>query len=150
MTREALDQLAADFLSGSLPRDQWNHVAHLAVGAWHVDRFGADEAIVRLRAGIRALNERHGTLNTPTGGYHETITVAYARLIGEFLSAFEPNTSLERRVSHLMTGPLAARAFLLKFWSRELLMSEAARAAWVAPDLEPLALPPEALPLARQ
>jgi len=146
VTRDALEELAAGFLSGSLPRDQWNHIAHLSVGAWHVHRFGVDQAIARLRAGIRALNDRHGTPNTTTTGYHETVTVAYARLIEEFLSAFEPGTPLERRVSHLVTGPLSERSFLMKFWSRPLLMSGAARAAWVAPDLEPLALPPEALP----
>ena len=150
MTREALDELAAGFLSGSLPRDQWNHVAHLSVGAWHVYRFGVDHAIARLRVGIRALNDRHGTRNTTTTGYHETITVAYARLIEEFLSAFEPSTPLERRVGHLVAGPLSEPSFLLRFWSRPLLMSEAARAAWVAPDLDLLAMPPEALPAQRQ
>jgi len=150
VTREALDELAAEFLSGSLPRDQWNHIAHLSVGAWHVYRFGVDHGIARLRASIRALNDRHGTPNTATTGYHETITVAYARLIEEFLSAFEPSTPLECRVSHLVAGPLSERSFLLRFWSRPVLMSGAARAAWVAPDLEPLAMPPEAIPVRPQ
>ena len=150
VTSEALDQLASEFLSSSLPRDQWNHIAHLSVGAWHVYRFGVDEAVARLRVGIRALNDRHGTPNTTTSGYHETITVAYARLIEEFLSSFEPSIPLEHRVSHLLSGPLSERSCLLRFWSRALLMSEAARAAWVAPDLEPLGVPPEAIPLHRQ
>lgn len=141
MTREALDQLAADFLAGSLPREQWTHNAHLTVGAWHVHRFGVDEAITRLRVGIRTLNERHGTPNTTTSGYHETITVAYALLIEEFLSTFQPSLPLERRVDDLLSGPLAERSYLLTFWSRALLMSETARAAWVAPDLAPLACP---------
>jgi hypothetical protein len=149
VTREALDQLAAAFVSGSLPRDQWTHIAHLSVGAWHVHHFGADQAIARLRVGIRALNERHGTANTTTTGYHETITVAYARLIGEFLAAFDPNVPLEDRVSLLVSGPLSERSWLLRFWSRAVLMSEAARAAWIAPDLEPLVLPLEAIPLGR-
>jgi hypothetical protein len=148
--REALEELAAAFLSRSLPRAQWTHGAHLSVGAWHVHRFGVDEAIARLRVGIRALNDFHGTINTATSGYHETITVAYARLIEEFLVGFEPGTPLAHSVSHLLAGPLSERSLLLKFWSRALLMSEAARAAWVAPDLQPLAVPPEAIPLPRQ
>jgi hypothetical protein len=147
VTRDALDELAAEFLSGSLPRDRWNHVAHLSVGAWHLHRFGVDQAIAKLRFGIRALNDRQGTPNTATSGYHETITIAYARLIEEYLSGFEPSTPLDRRVSHLVTGPLSERSFLLKFWSRPVLMSAAARAAWIAPDLEPLAVPLEAIPL---
>jgi hypothetical protein len=115
-----------------------------------VHRFGVDHAIARLRAGIRALDDRHGTPNSTTSGYHETITVAYARLIEEFLSAFEPGIPLECRVSDLVTGPFSERSLLMRFWSRPLLMSGAARAAWVAPDLEPLAMPPEAVPRQRQ
>lgn len=146
VTREALDQLAAAFLSGSLPREQWTHAAHLSVGAWHVHHFGADEAIARLRVGIRALNDRHGTRNTTTTGYHETITIAYVRLIEEFLAFFDAGVPLEDRVSRLVSGPLSERSCLLKFWSRAVLMSEAARAAWIAPDLEPLGVPLEASP----
>jgi len=143
---DALDILVAEFLSQSLPRNRWTHTAHLSVGAWHVHRFGAADAIMRLRAGIRALNDRHGTPNTATNGYHETITVAYVRLIAEFLVAFEPSIPLSRRVSHLVAGTLSEKSVLLKFWSTDLLMSAAARAAWVAPDLAPLALPSDAVP----
>jgi len=141
-----LDQLAAAFLDRTLPRNQWSHVAHLSVGAWHVHGFGADEAIARLRTGIRALNDRHGTANTPTGGYHETITIAYVRIIEQFLARFEPEIPLAQRVSCLTAGPVSEKAFLLRFWSRDLLMSPAARATWVAPDLAPLVLPPDAIP----
>lgn len=147
MSGSELDQLVADFLSGSLSRDRWTHTAHLSVGAWHVQQFGPDGAIARLRTGIRALNDHHGTPNTPTSGYHETITVAYVRLIERFLASFEPSSPLECRVSHLVGGPLAERSFLLQFWSRALLMSEAARASWVAPDLKPLELPADVAPL---
>ena len=118
MTCEALEERAARFLSGSLPRDQWTHAAHLCVGAWHVDRFGADEAIARLRVGIRALNDQHGTPNTATSGYHETITIAYARLLEQFLARYEPGTQLVERVPHLLTSRLSEGPFLLRFWSR--------------------------------
>jgi hypothetical protein len=116
-------------------------VAHLCVGAWHVDRFGADEALAMLRAGIRRLNDSHGVANSPTSGYHETITVAYVRLIDAFLASFPDGTPLETRVANLADGPLADKALLLRFWSKDLLMSAAARREWVAPDLAPLALP---------
>ncbi|MES1171745.1 MAG: hypothetical protein ABUL77_00785 [Bacteroidota bacterium] len=146
MTSGDLDRLAEEFQSQAIPRERWTHAAHLSVGAWHVDRFGADEAIARLRTGIRALNDRHGTANTTTSGYHETITVAYARLIEEFLAAFAPGLLLAARVDHLLASPLSQPSFLLRFWSRPSLMSEAARAAWVPPDLAPLGLPPGVIP----
>src|SRR5690606_29734789 len=81
-----LEDLVARFLPGTLPGEEWTHEAHLAVGLWHVHRYGAEEAIDRLRAGITALNARHGTPNTETRGYHETITVAYVRLLDQFLN----------------------------------------------------------------
>jgi hypothetical protein len=111
------------------------------VGAWHVHRHGAAEALGLLRQRIRRLNERHGTVNSDTGGYHETITAAYVKLIEAFLAASSAETELAVRVEELVSGPLSERSVLLRFWSREALMSPAARRAWVAPDLAPLALP---------
>jgi hypothetical protein len=142
----SLDALAAAFGNGTLPKSGWTHVAHLRVGAWHVHHFGAERALEILRPGIRRLNERHGTANTPTGGYHETITAAYVHLIAEFFAAFDAAIDLEQRVATLIDGPLGERAVLFKFWSKDHLLSERARTAWVPPDLAPLALPPEALP----
>jgi hypothetical protein len=66
-----VDGLAAGFVACTLPREAWTHAAHLIVGMWHVDRYGADEALLRLRAGIRRLNESHGTPNSDDDGYHE-------------------------------------------------------------------------------
>lgn len=142
MTSAALDQLANDFTAGDLPAVAWTHAAHLAVGAWHVHHFGPDEALLRLRRGIRALNDRHGTANTPTSGYHETITAAYTQLIAECLATFDGAVPLHERVATLLAGPLSDRTCLLRFWSRDRLMSPEARATWVPPDLAPLAWPP--------
>jgi len=94
-----------------------------------------------LRAGIRRLNDFHGTLNSTESGYHETITAAYVRLIEGFLALFEAGVPLERQVDLLIESPLAERSVLLRFWSRELLMSARARAEWVPPDLAPLEVP---------
>lgn len=147
MTRDELEELATRFLRQEIARAEWTHAAHLAVGAWHVHRFGADDAIARLRTGICALNDRHGTANTDTSGYHETITVAHVHLIAEFLEACAD--PLETRVARLLGSPLAQRDFLFRFWSRAVLMSAAARRSWTAPDLADLALPAEARSAAR-
>ena len=91
------------------------------------------------------MNDRHGTQNTATSGYHETITVAFVRLIDEYLVAVEPSLPLARRVSRLIASALSDRAVLLGFWSRDLLMSAAARERWVPPDLAALALPADVI-----
>jgi hypothetical protein len=138
VTAERLEELVRRFLDGSLPRAEWTHAAHLAVGAWHVDRFGADAAIDRLRVGIRALNDRHGTPNTATTGYHETTTIAYVRLLAEALAKASPEAPLPTRVARILAGPLAEKDHLFRFWSRDRLLSDPARATWTPPDLGPL------------
>jgi hypothetical protein len=140
MASRSLDELAAAFHSCTLPRDEWTHTAHLRVGAWHVHHHGATEALALLRTRIRRLNEHHGTANTATGGYHETITAAYVRLIEEFLATFARDVPLEERVDALLAGAIGERSVLLRFWSKEVLGSPRARAEWVDPDLRPLAL----------
>ncbi len=135
-----LDDLVARFLARVVPVAEWTHREHLIVGTWHVHAYGPDEALARMRTGIRALNDAHGTPNSETRGYHETITRAYIRLIAELLAPSAPATPAAA-VHRVLASPLADKDLLLRFWSRDRLMSPAARAAWVAPDLAPLRLP---------
>jgi hypothetical protein len=137
MTADELEAFAARFVAAQVPRSEWTHEAHLRVGAWHVARFGA-EALPLLRARITRLNERNGVANTPTGGYHETVTAAYVRIIQAHLAGCPPAMSLDERVRALIASPLARRDLLLDFYSHERLMSPAARAAWIEPDRAPL------------
>lgn len=105
---------------------------------------GGDAALTMLRRGIRQLNDSHGTSNSATSGYHETITVAYVRLIEAFLASFDGRVAFEDRVKVLVEGPLGEKSVLGRFWSHDLLLSERARATWVPPDLAPLTLPADA------
>jgi hypothetical protein len=107
-----------------------------------VHHLGATRALETLRTGIRRLNESHGVANTASGGYHETVTVAYVRIIDRFLAASNHDLPLEARVSELVSGPLGDRELIFRFWSRDRLFSNAARAAWVEPDIAPLDLLP--------
>jgi hypothetical protein len=132
--------LAQRFTALTLSKEEWTHVAHLTVGAWHVDRYGAAQALPLLRERIRRLNERHGGSNTATAGYHETITAAYVTILAAFLDACPPDLPLAARVDRLLASPLAGRDILLSFYSRERLLSTEARARWVEPDLGPLRL----------
>ena len=113
-----IDDFAARFQACTLRTEEWTHSAHLIVGLWHVDRFGAEEALIRLRSGIRRLNESFGGANTATSGYHETITAAYVTL----LSRFHERVTLMRRWmpgDAVLASPLAAKDVLFVFYSRE-------------------------------
>jgi polar amino acid transport system ATP-binding protein len=140
--RGTLADLVARFCALRVPRAEWTHAAHLRVGAWHVFHHGATAALPLLRERIRRLNESNGVVNSATGGYHETITAAYVQLLAAHLGTFAERVPLEDRVAALLAGPLAARDLLLRYWSRDVLMSPEARAAWVAPDRAPLGLVP--------
>jgi hypothetical protein len=133
-----VDGLAAAFLSCTLPREAWTHSAHLIVGLWHIDRYGTEEALSRLRVAIRRLNESHGTPNSDDDGYHETITRAYVQLLSQYYASCAAEMSLGERVTRLLRSPLADRDVLYAFYSRETLTSADARSRWVEPDIAPL------------
>jgi hypothetical protein len=135
-TSHELDDLVARFRARTVSKDEWTHVAHLAVGTWHVYTHGPDQALELLRVGITRLNEAHGTVNDDAGGYHETITRAYVRLLSDFIRA-HPGVGAADCVQALLVSPLAEKT-ALRYYSRESLRSVVARRGWVEPDLGPL------------
>ena len=137
MKAEELEDLVARFHSRTLTHAEWTHHAHLSVGMWHVHQFGSEEALGRIREGIRRLNDTHGTPNSETRGYHETITRAYITLLTDYLAA-QNGAPLADSVTSLLASPVAGKDLLLRFYTRERLMSVEARARWVEPDLASL------------
>jgi hypothetical protein len=124
----------AEFLSAfhscSLPPSCFHHADHLRLAWLHVHRNSLDIAIDSVRSGIQAY-ARH--LGKP-GIYHETLTVAWVRLIA---SHDEPTFDEFLRLNeHRLNGEL-----LYRFWSPERLQSEQARKEWLAPDKRPLPMP---------
>ena len=134
-----LESLVTRFHARTLPKSEWTHFAHLAVGAWQVQSEGPEQAMDTLRTAIRALNDSHGTANSDTGGYHETITQAYVILIAEFLRS-PGEDDLATRIQTLLASALASREALLTFYSKARLSSVEARRDWAEPDLAPLSV----------
>lgn len=126
------------FSAATLPQSAWTHEAHLVVGLWHVRTLGADRALGELRTGIRRLNDSHGTPNSDTRGYHETLTRLYVELLAAFHASAPPGVTFADEAGLLLASPLAARDLPARFYSRDRLMSVAARRAWVEPDLQSL------------
>jgi hypothetical protein len=127
------DELVRRFRERTLSKAEWTHAAHLRVGLWHVLHYPPDEALALLRTGICALNESHGNANTDSGGYHETITRFYVTWIRRYVD----RVGRERPVDELAEELVAAAGdskLPLRYYSRELLFSVAARRVWVTPD----------------
>lgn len=119
------------FEQGALEAAEWNHEGHLRVAFGLVRRYGPLEGLIRMRAGIFALNAAHGTSNTATSGYHETLTVAWFTLVAAAVrdtSALDFEQLIERRPELLL------EATVLAHYSAERIATVEARARYVRPD----------------
>jgi hypothetical protein len=120
----------ARFEAASL--DSFGHRDHLRVAFAYARRGGVEHAVARAREGLRRFAAAHGE----PGRYHDTLTTAWARVVGHYaLQAREDDFD-----AFLAAHPrLLERDLLCAHYSRDRLFSATARAAFVEPDL--VALP---------
>ena len=126
------------FAACSLARDEWNHAAHFAAALWLM-RYRPDlDAAAEMPRLICAYNESVGGANDDHSGYHETITLASLRALRGVLDANPADMPIHTIVNALMASTMGNPNWLLEYWSRDLLMSVAARRQWREPDLKAL------------
>jgi hypothetical protein len=119
----------------TLPESAWTHLAHVRA-AWTSFRlYPAADAIGRIRRGIRRYNT--DVLGRP-GMYHETVTVAFSRLVADRMRSGETWDAFVLRIADLLDGNSPV---LLGYYSRERLFSADARERFVEPDLAKLPNP---------
>lgn len=124
------------FEDQSLPLEEWNHRAHLKVAYLYLNQFSFAEALEKLRRGIQAYNAAHGIQDTPTGGYHETMTQVWLKLVHSALLQFGPADTADAFFD--AQTQLGDQRTPLLFYSRSRLMSSEAKRTMVEPDLAPL------------
>lgn len=133
------------FARAQIPRAEWNHVKHLTVAAWTMFQCDdADDALAQMRAGIHRYNAALGIVSTPTGGYHETVTVFWTRQIAALYFARPHDEDLLAFINRTLAA-LGDGALIFSHYRRETLSSAEARQRWVAPDLRPDSGPARAL-----
>jgi len=135
-TSAELERLVRKFQAGTLPKEEWTHSAHLIVALDHARRYKPAEAIDRLRSSIKRYNKATGTPETPTRGFHETITLAWFHLVRHFLEVFDDGRSFAALADAVVQ--LYSKDEIFAHYSRERLMTPEARARWIEPDLQPL------------
>ena len=133
------DEHLQQFEALSLPLEQWNHRAHLKVAYLYLLRYSFEETLTRLQTGIRAYNAAQGIADTPTSGYHETMTQAWLHLVHTTLCQFGPANTADEFFD--AQSQLSAKRTLLLFYSRDRILSAEAKASFVEPDLAPLPCP---------
>jgi len=133
-SEEQFDKFIKGFENGALPRLAWTHSAHLAVASWYLISFPENEAIQRVRAGIRHYNECAGIENTPDSGYHETLTMFWLGILGEFLKASSNGGNKLDLIRSAVREFRPQRDLYRKYYSFDVVASREARANWVLPD----------------
>jgi hypothetical protein len=113
------DTFVEEFEACRFPNELFHHEDHLRLAWIYLQKYGRAAAETRMCDSIR----RYASSLGATRKYHHTMTIAWVRL----LAAVGPSSELLRN-----------RDALLDFYSRDRLLSDEARAAWVEPDLRPL------------
>ena len=135
-TNEEIIAVGEGLLDSTLPKAQWTHEAHCAACIYLMVKRPEINLRKELPAIIRAYNDATDTPNTDTGGYHETITQFYITIIREFIDDQVNGYNLHDLVWRFMDSPLAAKDYMLNFYSKELLFSVKARHEWVDGDVD--------------
>ncbi len=139
MTDE-IERVIDGFEAETLKLADWHHREHLIVATHYLTRSGGEEGVEVIRAGIQRYNASQGIEQTPTSGYHDTLTIFLARGIAAFLATLPADLDVAARVEHVVTqfGDFMIRRVGLRYFTRERINSETARRGWVEPDVRPM------------
>lgn len=131
-------RLVGLFESGELPRAEWTHAAHLTVALWYHLNTPASEVTDRVRAGIKRYNAAHGIVTTPTGGYHETMTLFWIAIVAKYLREVSGRGRSFVALANGLIERYGDKNLPFTYYTRERLFSPEARANWHKPDLRAL------------
>jgi len=132
-------ELLQQFENLSLPFAHWTHRAHVKVAFLYLRAHPFDEALARMRKGIKAYNAANKVLESPTGGYNETTTRAFLHLIAATIAAYGQGMPTPTADSFCDMHPqLMTRNVLRLFYSPQQRMHPLAKTQFVEPDLAPL------------
>ncbi len=120
------------FESLKIPNEMFHHREHIRL-AWIYSRhFPYEQTVSRMVRGIQAFAKHHGA----AAKYHHTITVAWMRLVWH---AVHPALHGQDFTAFAAAYPyLFNPRFLEDYYSAARLQSDAARHAWIEPDIRSL------------
>jgi hypothetical protein len=139
-TPESLDSFLRGFESCTLPKAEWTHAAHIATAASYLHGSGVASVLPLMRVQISAFNLSVGGANTPTSGYHETLTHFWLLIVAELLRQRHHDSRLAAAREAVATFG-EARSLHSLYYSGDVVKDPAARLTWRAPDLLPIPSP---------
>lgn len=136
-------ELQIQFENQTLPPELWRHRTHVRIAYIYARFLPYEEALSRLRNGIKSYNEKNKVKESPTTGYNETMTVAFLRLVKSAIDSYETVFPAEDSEEFCDTHPhLLAKTILRAFYSPERRRHPDAKTQFVEPDLSSLPEPP--------
>jgi hypothetical protein len=126
-------EFRAAFEAGALAPADFSHRAHVRLGYIYLASCDVETATARMRAALVAFLAHHGI---PAAKYHETLTRAWILAVHHFMHRSPEAASADDFIER--NPPLLDTKNMLTHYSAERLFSDAARAAFVEPDLDPI------------
>lgn len=127
-------RIGEGLLARTLPREEWTHEAHLGACTWIIRDRPDIVPEQEMSSIISGFNESVGGVNDDSQGYHETITQIYIVAVRAHLAEMADNVPLCDTVNSLLLSERGQRDLPLKYYSKELLFSVAARRGFIHPD----------------
>jgi hypothetical protein len=133
-TEEEIFEIISTFENGTISRDAWKHAEHLTVALHYLSLYDLDVATEKMRSGIFNLLRAFEVDLTKEMPYHETMTIFWMRAVAAY------NNSTTGSILEKANGvvELYDKEYPLRFYSRELLFSDEARASFIEADIKPL------------
>ena len=132
-TEEEIEDVVRTFEDASIARDRWKHAEHLTVALHYLTLHDMETATAKMRDGIfKLLTEGFEVDLSKEMPYHETLTVFWMRTVDNFRRTKNGASMLEK-ANELVNK--YDKDHPLKFYTREFLFSDEARAKFVEGDL---------------
>lgn len=131
-TKSEIAEVVRTFEDATISRDIWKHAEHLTVALHYLSLNDINTATAKMREGIFKLLGAFGVDLNMEMPYHETLTVFWMKTVAEF-NASKNGTSLLDKTNELIAR--YDKDYPLRFYSREFLFSDEARANFVEGDL---------------
>jgi hypothetical protein len=130
---EEIKEVVRTFEGASISRDKWKHAEHLTVALHYLMLHDFETATAKMRDGIFKLLMAFELDLSKEMPYHETLTIFWMRTVAEFNDSKNGAPLLDKANELVATYD---KDYPLKFYSREYLFSDDAKARFVEPDIE--------------
>jgi hypothetical protein len=133
-TENEIEAVVRGFEACKTGKDGFPHSSHLTVAAWYLHHENLDQATERMRNGLFRFLDHHAVGRQK---YHETLTVFWMRVVGQFMERLDPKLAVLEVVNRV-TENFGNSRLPFEYFSADRLNSEEARKTWVDPDLRHL------------